>query len=70
MLDNTGNEIKIRGKKNLKPYFEQHPQLWKQLYDKVYEKISIKDDYSVKSFEELLNVNVRELFGTYSEEEE
>ena len=70
LLDNAGNEIKIRGKKNLKPYFEQHPQLWKQLYDKVYEKISIKDDYSVKSFEELLNVNVRELFGTYSEEEE
>ena len=70
LLDNAGNEIKIRGKKNLKPYFEQHPQLWKQLYDKVYEKISVKDDYSVKSFEELLNVNVRELFGTYNEEEE
>lgn len=57
MTDSEGNEIKIRGKKNLKPYFESHPEDWKKLYDKVYEKISIKDDVTIKSFEELLGIN-------------
>ena len=47
----------VRGKKNLKPYFESHPEDWKKLYDKVYEKISIKDDSTIKSFEELLGIN-------------
>lgn len=68
--DEEGNEIKIRGKKNLKPYFESHPEEWKKLYDKVYEKISIKDDTTIKSFEELLNINVDEHFGVAPEDEE
>ena len=63
ITDEEGNEIKIRGKKNLKPYFESHPEDWKKLYDKVYEKISIKDDNTIKSFEELLNVDVNERVG-------
>ena len=70
IADKDGNEIKIRGKKNLKPYFESHPEDWKKLYDKVYEKISIKDDATIKSFEELLNINVNEHFGVSSEDEE
>lgn len=63
MLDDEGNEVKIRGKKNLKPYFEEHPLLWKKLYDKVYEMLSITDDPSIKSFEELLNINMSERFN-------
>ena len=68
--DENGEELKIRGKKNLKPYFESHPEEWKKLYDKVYEKISIKDDATIKSFEELLNINVNEHFGVAPEDEE
>lgn len=68
--DESGEELKIRGKKNLKPYFESHPEEWKKLYDKVYEKISIKDDATIKSFEELLNVDVNEHFGVAPEDEE
>lgn len=62
ITDENGDVIKIRGKKNVKPYFEAHPKLWKAVYDKIYEKLSEKDDPSIKSFEELLNVNMHEEF--------
>lgn len=68
--DENGDPIKIRGKKNLKPYFEDHPALWKAIYDKVYEKLSVKDDPNIKSFEELLNVNMTETFDVDFNEEE
>lgn len=64
MLDANGAEVKIRGKKNLKPYFEQHPKLWKRLYDMVYEKISRRDDPEfIRSFEQMLNINLSEKLG-------
>lgn len=64
LTDDEGNELKIRGKKNLKPYFEEHPKLWRDLYNKIYEKISVKDDTTIKSFEELLNIDMsKELEG-------
>ena len=66
--DENGEDIKIRGKKNLKPFFENHPQMWKKMYDDVYKKISVKDDYSVKSFEELLNINVEDAFRVTDDE--
>lgn len=69
LKDNERNEIKIRGKKNLKPYFEQHPDLWRKLYDKIYEKISIKDDYTIKSFEEILGINMNEKYGVMDGDE-
>lgn len=69
LKDEEGNEIKIRGKKNLKPYFEAHPDMWKKMYDKVYEKISIKDDDSIKSFEELLGVNMDSIVDDVDKEE-
>lgn len=69
IVDENNEPIKIRGKKNLKPYFEEHPQLWKKIYDKVYEKLSIKTDSSIKSFEELLNVNMQEQFEVNFDEE-
>lgn len=63
MRDADGNEIKIRGKKNLKPYFEEHMDQWKKLYDIVYEKLKQKSDPYTKSFEEMLGIDVSERFG-------
>lgn len=68
MCDNEGKEIKIRGKKNVKPYFEEHPQLWRRLYDKVYEKLSEKENPNVVAFEKMLNINVDEAFNISQEE--
>lgn len=62
-LDDEGNEVKIRGKKNLKPYFESNPKLWKALYDKVYELMAVKDDPNVVAFEKMLNIDVFEKLG-------
>ena len=63
MLDDEGNEIKIRGKKNLRQYFEERPEQWRKLYDMVYEKLRIKDDPYIKSFESLLDVSVNNIIG-------
>ena len=60
VCDSEGNEIKIRGKKNLKPYFEEHKEEWKKLYDKVYDKLRQKDDPNIKAFEEMLGINIYE----------
>lgn len=57
------NEVKIRGKKNLKTYFNEHPDEWKALYDKVYEKLKIKEDPYIKSFEQMLNESIENAFG-------
>ena len=63
MLDDEGNEIKIRGKKNLRQYFEERPEQWRKLYDMVYEKLRIKDDPYIKSFESLLGVSINNIIG-------
>ena len=70
ITDEKGEVVKIRGKKNVKPYLEEHPQLWKKIYDKVYEKLSVKDDPSIKSFEQLLNVDMSKSFEVNFDEEE
>jgi len=57
LLDETGNEIKIRGKKNLKPYFENNKDFWKKLYDKVYDKLSNKEDTNFTTFEKMFGIN-------------
>lgn len=62
-LDSEGNEIKIRGRKNVTDYFNEHLDEWKALYDAVYEKIKLKEDPFVKSFEAMLNENATEAFG-------
>ena len=69
-VDKNGNEIKIRGKKNLKPYFEEHLDEYKNLYDKVYEIISKKEDPNIISFEKMLNLNLQERFGITDDDEE
>ena len=63
MLDDEGNEIKIRGKKNLRQYFEERPEQWRKLYDMVYEKLKIEDDPYIKSFESLLDVSINNIIG-------
>lgn len=63
MLDAEGNPIKIRGKKNVRTYFENHLDIYRKLYDKVYEKIGEMDDPYIKSFEDMLNVNIEEKLG-------
>lgn len=63
ILNSDGEPVKIRGKKNVRIYLEEHKDVWKKLYDKVYEKISIKSDPFIKSFEEMLGENVYEKFG-------
>ena len=65
-----GEEIKIRGKKNLKPFFEEHPHLWREVYDAVYENISKKDDPNVKLFAEMLNSTSNEFGVDLNKEEE
>ena len=62
-LDSEGKEIKIRGKKNVTTYFEEHKDEWKILYDKVYEQIKQKESPYIKAFEEMLNYNATEVFG-------
>ena len=54
---------KIHGASNIRPYFENHPDIWKKVYDKVYELLSVKDSPNSVSFEKMLNVDVNELFG-------
>lgn len=68
MIDDNGDLIKIKGKKNVKPYFEEHPKLWRRLYDKVYEKLSEKENPNIVAFEKMLNINVDEAFNISQEE--
>lgn len=63
MLDESGKPIKIRGRKNLKPYFEENKEVWKKLYNKCYEKLRVKEDPYIKSFESMMQLNIEEHFG-------
>ena len=63
LLDAEGNPIKIRGRKNLTAYFREHVDQWRRLYDMVYDKLKIKEDPYIKSFEELLKVDIEEQFN-------
>lgn len=55
LLDEGGNEIKIRGKKNVKPFLKEHPDLWRKLYDKIYEIIGNTNDPNTTMFEAMMN---------------
>ena len=63
-LDAEGNEIKIRGKLNVATYFNEHLDEWKALYDAVYEKIKERESPYRFAFEQMLNNNVNDVFGT------
>lgn len=55
LVDESGAELKIRGKKNIKPYFKEHLETFRRLYDRVYEEISKVGDTSLVTFESLMN---------------
>lgn len=63
MKDEEGNDIKIRGKKNVLSYFRENIEEWRKLYQLVYDKLSEKQDPFIKSFEQLLNLNLYEHLG-------
>ena len=62
-VDDSGKEIKIVGRKNIDTYYNEHLDEYKKLYDKVYEKLKVKEDPYIKSFEEMLNQNAEQAFG-------
>lgn len=64
ITDANGEVVKIRGKKNVKPYLIDNPSFWKKLYTKVYEISSKKDDPNVISFEQMLNIDISEEIDT------
>ena len=64
ITDANGEVVKIRGKKNVKPYLLDNPSFWKKLYTKVYEISSKKDDPNVISFEQMLNIDISEEIDT------
>ena len=63
MKDSEGKDIKIRGKKNLVEYFRNNLDIWKKIYDLCEDKLKQKDDPFIKSFEEMLGVNLEEKLG-------
>ena len=63
MKDENGKDIKIRGKKNLVDYFRNNLNIWKKIYDLCEDKLKQKDDPFIKSFEEMLNINLEEKLG-------
>lgn len=63
LKNEKGEELKIKGKKNLKPYFLEHLDLWRKLYDKSYEMFSKKNDPNIVAFEKMLNIDIEEKLG-------
>ena len=61
----TGEQLsdKIHGEGNIKPFFEQHLDVWRRVYDKVYAMLSNKENHNDVSFEKMLNIDIEELFG-------
>lgn len=63
MMDEAGKPIKIRGASNLKPYFEEHKDIWKKLYDKCYDQIREKGNPNIVAFEEMLDIDINSKLG-------
>ena len=62
LLDENGKQIKVNGMPKVKAYLTEHKDIWSKLYDKVYELLSKQDDPNVKSFEQMLGINVEKEF--------
>lgn len=63
LLDENGKPVKINGKGKIHPYLETHLDLWRDIYNKVYEYIGRTDDPNIISFERMLGINIEEEFG-------
>ena len=72
LLDENGKEIKIRGSKNVKPYFQEHPELFKAVYDKVYEIIDNEDlQTNTQTYDQMMGIeNVADYFNVDFAKEE
>lgn len=70
MKDDSGKDIKIRGKKNLVDYFRNNISMWKKIYDLCEDKLKQKDDPFIKSFEEMLDINIEDKIGINLNESE
>lgn len=67
----TGEIIsKIRGRKNLKPFFLENKKVWNKLHTKVYDKLSIKDDPNISAFNQMIDADVEKKFGVDLKKEE
>lgn len=62
--------IKIRGKKNLKPFFVENKDVWNKLYTKIYDKLTKKDDPYISAFHQMLDTDIEEKFGVDLRKEE
>lgn len=63
ILDSEGNPVKIRGKKNVAEYLRNNVDVWRDIYDKCYDKLKQKDDPNIIAFEKMLNVDIYEKLG-------
>ena len=63
ILDSEGNPVKIRGKKNVAEYLRNNVDVWRDIYDKCYDKLKQKDDPNIIAFERMLNVDIYEKLG-------
>jgi len=54
LIGDDGKEIKIRGKKNISTYFNDHPDVFKRLYNKVYELLEQRESSNFDTFARLV----------------
>lgn len=62
--------VKIRGKKNLKPFFVENKDVWNKLYTNIYNKLTKKDDPYISAFHQMLDTDIEEKFGVDLRKEE
>lgn len=76
VVDPDSGEVltaKIHGKGNIRPFLEENPDIWRRLYDKVYEAMSKTETNNLKAFAEMLNITtaqINEMFGVDLAKEE
>jgi recombination protein RecA len=71
MDPDTGEVItKVRGRKNLKPYFLENKKIWNKLHKKVYDKLSAKDEPNISAFNKMLDTDIEKKFGVDLKKEE
>lgn len=63
MLNEKGEPIKIRGRKNLYSHFKENVADWRMLYDKCYAKLKQKESPNIVAFEKMLNLDLNEKIG-------
>lgn len=69
--EDTGEVImKIRGRKNLKPYFLDNKKVWNKLNTKVYKKLSSKDEPNISAFNNMMDTDIEKKFGVDLKKEE